>query len=102
MVPVQLNEVINRLNDMRDYSLELSKCMKDEPDLPEDAVPFIVEKLEFAFSECEHSDSEKKAAAFSELGFWLTRSWVYYARRLEMFGTPWIFRFGEMKGMTQH
>lgn len=102
MVGLDLNDIINRLTDLRMYSPELSRRMDDEEGLPEDVVPFLVERIEQAFARCETATAANKADALEELSRWLHRSYDCYLRRLARAENLWCFRFPKAEHPIHH
>ena len=78
--------------------------MEHEEGLPEDAVPFLVERLEHAFARCEDASAANSADAFDELGVWLVKSYQFYLTRLLSCSSeaPWCFAFPKSEFHTHH
>jgi hypothetical protein len=76
--------------------------MDHEKELPEDAVPFLVDRIESAFAACESVTAENKPSAFSELTAWLIISYQFYLMRLAREDNPWMFTFPKSEFHTQH
>jgi cytosine/adenosine deaminase-related metal-dependent hydrolase len=93
MMELDINEVVSKLWNLRSYSKELSQRMEHEEELPDDAVPFLVERIENAFTRCEAATVANKADAHEVLAEWLIRSYRFYVCRLVKFDTPWVFTF---------
>ena len=103
MVPLDVNDIITRLMDLRIYSPELAHRMEHEDELPDDdAALFLVERIESAYGRCEAATAADKADAHEELSLWLIRSYRYYLARLAMAANPWIFRFPKVEVHTHH
>lgn len=102
MRALDVGDIIERLLDLRTYSPELSKRMDHEKELPEDAVPFLVERIEAAFAACEEVAMEDKSNAFSELTAWLIISYQFYLMRLAREDNPWMFSFPKSEHHTHH
>jgi hypothetical protein len=94
MRPIDIGDIVDRLLDLRTYSPELAQRMEHETELPEDAVPFLIDRIECAFVACEDVTAEAKPRAFSELTAWLIISYQFYLMRLAREGgNPWMFTF---------
>ena len=95
MFKLTINDVVDRLIDLRAYSAELSKRMDHEDGLPEDAVPYLIEELEFAFRAVEDAAHSKRSEALDELSGWLTKSYRFYLERLAQMSDshPWLLGF---------
>lgn len=104
MLKLSINDVVDRLIDLRAYSAELSKRMDHEDGLPEDAVPYIIEKLEFAFRACEDATHAKRNEALGELSEWRIKSYRFYLERLAQMSDshPWSFRFPTSETHQRH
>lgn len=102
MVELDINDIITRLFDLRAYSRELSQRMVHETELPEDAVPYLVGRIEDAYARCEAASAVDKADAYQELGEWLIRSYRYYVCRLVVLDAPWVFKFPTAEPGVRH
>jgi hypothetical protein len=102
MVELDLNDIVTRLMDLRMYSPQLARRMDHEDGLPEDAAPFLVERIDEAFARCEAATASHKADAHEELALWLVMSYRYYLTRLAKAENPWCFRFPKSELHTCH
>lgn len=102
MVELDVNDIITRLADLRMYSPILAQRMPHEEELPEDAAPFLIERIEKAYARCEAATVANKADAHEELSIWLIRSSRYYLTRLIQADNPWCFRFPKSEMHTHH
>lgn len=102
MRPIDIGDIVEKLLDLRTYSPELAQRMDHEMELPEDAVPFLVMKIEAAFAACEGVTAESKSKAFAELTAWLIISYQFYLMRLSREKNPWMFTFPESELHTHH
>ena len=102
MRPIDVGDIVEKLLDLRTYSPELAQRMEHEKELPDDAVPFLVTRIEDAFSACENVTEENKSKAFSELAAWLIISYQFYLMRLLREKNPWMFTFPESELHTHH
>lgn len=80
-VEVDLDEIINRLLRMVIDDPMLAQATDGDHDLPVDAVPYLVEKLDHAFAICGVGDEQTAAAGFRELAHWIDRSARFYRAR---------------------
>ncbi len=97
MRELDLKDIVDRLKDLGVYSPQLSRRMDHEVGLPEDAVSFLVERIETSFLRCETAADANRADALEELSGWLIRSYRYYLTRLAAadIDNVWCFRFPE-------
>lgn len=104
MIPLDIGDICGRLLDLRAYSATLSKKLEHEEELPEDAVPFLVERLQQAFARCESANAAERGEAMEELAHWLVKSHQFYLVRLLHWATeaPWAFRFPKAEGHYRH
>ena len=102
MRALDVGDIVERLLDLRTYSPELSKRMDHEKELPDDAVPFLVGRIEEAFAACEYATEGDKSKAFSELTGWLIISYQFYLMRLARDDNPWMFTFPKSEHQTHH
>ena len=102
MRALDVGDIVERLLDLRTYNPELSKRMEHERELPDDAVPFLVTRIEAAFTACEDSTEEDRLKAFSELSAWLIISYQFYLMRLARESNPWMFTFPKSEHHTHH
>ena len=104
MFKLTINDVVDRLIDLRAYSAELSQRMDHEEGLPEDAIPYLIEKLEFAFKACEEATHSKRSEALDELSGWLIKSYRFYLERLAQMSDshPWALRFPTSETHHKH
>jgi hypothetical protein len=102
MVELNLNDIITRLRDLKNYSPQLARRMEHEDGLAEDAAAFLINKIESAILYCENATTAEEADAHEELTLWLSRSYQYYLQRLATADHPWIFRFPKSEELTHH
>lgn len=104
MRALDLNDIVARLKELGAYSPELSRRMDHEIELPEDAVSFLVERIETSFLRCEAATAANRADALDELSGWLIRSYRFYLARLATAGadTVWCFRFPKSTVHSHH
>jgi hypothetical protein len=102
MRPIDIGDIVEKLLDLRTYSPELAQRMEHEKELPDDAVPFLIERIEASFAACEDVTAETKLKAFSELTAWLIISYQFYLMRLSREDNPWMFTFPKSELHTQH
>lgn len=104
MVPIQIDDIVDRLLDLRAYSPQLSRPMEHEEELPEDATLFLINRLEQAYARAEAATERDRAEAYDELALWLVKSFKFYAWRLLLAGNdqPWCFSFPKSQGHTHH
>jgi len=94
MTPLDLADIVNRLLDLRAFSPALAMKLAHEDELPQDAVPFLVDRIEEAFARCGDGSGSDKSAAFEMLAEWLIRGYRFYICRLALApGRPWCFSF---------
>ena len=104
MLELNIEDVISRLNELRTYRPLLAKRMDYEEELPEDAVPFLVERIEASYARCELATAANRDDACGELSVWLIRSFRFYLARLAMGGMDnlWRFRFSGTECNIHH
>ncbi len=102
MKPIDIGDIVEKLLDLRTYSPELAQGMAHEKDLPEDAVPYLIDRIEASFAACENVKAEDKEKAFSELTAWLIISYQFYLIRLAREENPWMFTFPKSEIHTHH
>lgn len=102
MRPIDIGDIVEKLLDLRTYSPELAQRMAHEKELPEDAVPYLIERIEASFAACENVTSEDKSKAFSDLTAWLIISYQFYLMRLAREDNPWMFTFPKSELETHH
>jgi hypothetical protein len=103
MRPIDIGDIVEKLLDLRIYSPELAKRMDHEKDLPEDEpIPFLIERIEASFAECENVSAGNKSKAFSDLTAWLIISYQFYLMRLAREDNPWMFTFPKSGLETHH
>jgi hypothetical protein len=102
MRALDVGDIVERLLDLRTYSPELAQRMPHEKELPEDAVPFLIERIEASFAACENVTADEKEKAFAELTAWLIISYQFYLMRLARGDNPWAFTFPKSDLHTQH
>jgi len=102
MFPIEYEDIAVRLFDLRAYSQQLSRKMEHEDELPDDAVPFLIERLEEAFERYGTSSAANRAEAHDTLGYWLVKSYRFYLTRLMVADLPWSFRFPRAPFGAQH
>ena len=102
MRPIDIGDIVEKLLDLRTYSPELAQRMDHEKELPDDAVPFLIERIEVSFAACEDVTAETKLKAFSELAAWLIISYQFYLMRLSREDNPWMFTFPKSELHTHH
>jgi hypothetical protein len=102
MRALDVGDIVERLLDLRTYSPELAQRMAHEKELPEDAVPYLIERIEASFAACENVTAEDKENAFTELTAWLIISYQFYLMRLARADNPWVFTFPKLELHTQH
>lgn len=93
MVELNVSDIIERLRDLACYSPSLAMKMEHEEELPDEAVPFLIERLESTYLACEKATPANRIALAEELYFWLSKSYKFYLMRLARAENPWIFRF---------
>jgi hypothetical protein len=102
MTQINVTDILGRLNDLRIYSPTLSRKLPHEDQLPDDAAPFLINKIEVCFDAAIKSDKRTEADAYSELKLWITLSYRYYITRLALADEPWAFRFPAASAKTRH
>lgn len=102
MRPIDIGDIVEKLLDLRTYSPELAQRMPHEKELPDDAVPFLIDRIEASFAACESVTAEGKSKAFSDLTAWLIISYQFYLMRLAREDNPWMFTFPKSELHTQH
>ena len=102
MRPIDIGDIGEKLLDLHAYSPELAQRMAHETDLPDDAVPFLIDRIEASFAACENVTAEDKPRAFSELTAWLIFSYQFYLMRLAHADSPWMFTFPKHEPQKHH
>ena len=104
MRPLNINDIVTCLFSLRDHNEELSRRLQHEEGLPEDAIPFLAEKLEAAFARCETTDTVNRDEAYAEMAHWLVQSYRFYMYRLMWLAeeAPWTFHFESAPAQLHH
>lgn len=104
MFSLDLSDITSRLMDLQNYSPELAMAMEHEVGIPEIAVPFLIERIESAFSRIEAATGAEKNDAYQDLSLWLIRSYRFYLTRLARADSEslWCFRFPKSDENSQH
>ncbi|MDB5823906.1 MAG: hypothetical protein JWR21_2610 [Herminiimonas sp.] len=80
-VEVDLDDIVNRLLRLVIDDPMLAQATDRDHDLPVDAVPYLLEKLDHAFAICGVGDEQTAAAAYRDLAHWIDRSARFYRAR---------------------
>ena len=104
MRALDLDRIVARLKDLGAYSPLLSRRMEHEVELPENAVTYLIDRIESSFLRCEAATAADSADAFEELSGWLVRSYQFYLTRLAMADAEnlWCFGFPKSIGHAHH
>jgi hypothetical protein len=104
MIPIDFEEICERLRELQAYSPTLALRMEHEVELPEVAVPFLIERLEKAYARCDLAGPESMDEAVGELATWLVKSFQFYLARLMSWSreAPWCFRFPKTEARIHH
>jgi len=103
VVELDIDDVISKLWNLRLYSEELSQRLTHETALPEDPIPFLIERIESAFIGYEAATPANKEDAEDELAHWLARSYQFFLRRLaKATNRPWTFTFPKVDVSQLH
>jgi hypothetical protein len=80
--------------------------MEHEEGIPDDAVPFLIERIETASVRCASATAADRADAVDELMLWLVKSYQFYLTRLLSWPwsseAPWCFRFPRADIRSHH
>jgi hypothetical protein len=76
--------------------------MSHEKELPEDPIPYLVNRIETSFAAREDVTDETKSKAFSKLTAWLIISYQFYLMHLAREDNPWMFTFPKLDLHTHH
>ena len=91
---LEIEEITSKLLNLRSYSKKLSQRLEHEIELPDDAVPFLIERIEAAYARYESASAVELADAHDELKEWLIRSSRFYLCRIMLADLkPWEFEF---------
>ena len=99
---LDIADIIEKLLDLRTCRPELARRMPHEKELPDDAVPYLIERVEAAFAACQNITPKTKAVIFSELTTWLIISHNFYLIRLVREENPWTFTYPKSELHTCH
>jgi hypothetical protein len=102
MLEFDIDDVISKLWNLRLYSEELSQRLTHETALPEDPIPFLIERIESAYIRYEAAATGDEVEAQEELAEWLAQSYRFYLRRLARFDRPWAFTFPKVDQTHLH
>jgi len=102
--PIEIDDVCTRLRELKACNSVLSQRMEHEEGIPDDAVPFLIERIETASVRCASATTPDRADAVDELMLWLVKSYQFYLTRLFTSSgeTPWRFRFAAIESHSQH
>lgn len=93
MVEINVNDIIERLSDLNEYSPGLAACRPEETHLPENPAGWFCTRLQQAFAVVENSEHYGREQAFRDLEELLVESSRYYMSRLTEADNPWCFTF---------
>ena len=99
---INVSDVIERLHDLQMYSPTLARKLDHEDQLPEEAIAYLINRVEAAYDRAQKATVMNKGEAYVELGEWLTLSYRAYASRLLLADVPWAFRFPKAGSNTRH
>lgn len=101
VVCLDIADIVSRLLTLRSYDPELAEKMEHEEELPEDPAPFLVDRIEYCYAECEKANELERDEKYAELAHWLILSYRYYLMRLARRGV-WTFTFPSSDQETKH
>jgi hypothetical protein len=102
MKPVDIGDILEKLLDLRTYSPEIAQRMEHEKELPYDAVPFLIDRIEASYAACVNVSTPDEAKVFSELSAWLIISYEFYLIRVTRSKNPWMFTYPAPDSDIQH
>lgn len=102
MKSLDIADIIEKLLDLRTSRPALARRMAHEKELPDDPVPYLIERIETAYTACQNVTPLTKPLVFSELTTWLIISHSFYLIRLVREENPWTFSYPKSDIHTCH
>lgn len=103
---VNIDNVIERLQDLKRYRPDLALRMEHEKDiLPVDAVPFLIEKIKTSWDNCKYMQGDEETEGNLEVVRWLVKSYQFYLARLakdSVSGGIWTLGFTNKENRFTH
>lgn len=99
---LDIADIIEKLLDLRTTRPALARRMSHEKELPDDPVPYLIERIETAYAACQSVTPSTKPRVFSELTTWLMISHSFYLIRLVREENPWTFTYPKAELHTCH
>lgn len=99
---LDIADIIEKLLDLRTSRPALARRMAHEKELPDDPVPYLIERIETAYAACQSVTPSTKPMVFSELTTWLMIIHSFYLIRLVREENPWTFTYPKAELHTYH
>ena len=99
---LDIADIIEKLLDLRTSRPALARRMVHEKELPDDPVPYLIDRIEASYMACQNVTPLTKPIVFSELTTWLIISHSFYLIRLVREENPWTFSYPKSDIHTCH